>query len=104
MPEKSPIRTPLNVEVKIVDAQKGICDYVASDQTMDCYKEIVLAKGWKFTNFKNNSPFVDSHNYSAIGCLLGKVTDFSVRATSSSSACNGPSMCRSRLTRSSDGK
>jgi hypothetical protein len=52
------IRT-IHPEVKVVDASKGIVDYVASDESVDSYREIIRANGWKFTNFKKNAPFVD---------------------------------------------
>ncbi|HEY3853504.1 MAG TPA: hypothetical protein VGO67_03820 [Verrucomicrobiae bacterium] len=29
--------------------------------------------------FQKNAPFVDSHNYTSIDCLLGKVVDFRVK-------------------------
>ena len=68
----------LHPEVRIIDAKKGIVDYVASDETIDSYRELIRARGWRFTNFKRNSPFVDSHAYDTIDRLLGKVTDFRV--------------------------
>jgi hypothetical protein len=71
------IRT-LHPEVKMVDASKGIVDYVASDETLDCYREVVRANGWKFTHFSKNAPFVDSHDYFTIGKQLGRVIDFRV--------------------------
>lgn len=67
-------------EVKIIDARLGLVDYVASDETVDCYREIIKASGWKFTHFKKNAPFVDSHNYGCISKLLGKVVDFRVES------------------------
>jgi hypothetical protein len=71
------IRT-IHPEVRIIDKAKGIVDYVASDETLDSYREIIRADGWRFTHFKKNAPFVDSHDYNTIGNLLGKVTDFKV--------------------------
>jgi hypothetical protein len=71
------IRT-IHPEVRIIDEAKGICDYVASDQTVDSYKEVIRADGWRFSMFAKNAPFVDSHNYSTIGNLLGKVISFEV--------------------------
>lgn len=68
----------LHPETRIVDTQKGIVDYVASDETIDSFKEIVRADGWRFTNFAKNSPFVDSHDSSTIARLCGKVIDFKV--------------------------
>jgi hypothetical protein len=72
------IRT-IHPEVRVIDKAKGIVDYVASDETLDSYKEIIRADGWRFTRFQKNAPFVDSHDYNTIGNLLGKVTDFKVQ-------------------------
>ena len=75
-----PLRREIHPEVRIVDAARGIVDYLASDETLDYYKEVIRANGWRFTNFVKNAPFVDSHNYSTIATLLGKVLDFHVDA------------------------
>lgn len=64
--------------VKVIDANQGVVDYVASDETLDSYQEIVSAAGWRFDLFRKNAPFVDSHDYSSITKLLGQVTDFRV--------------------------
>jgi hypothetical protein len=54
-------------------------EYIASDESIDSYGEIISAKGWRFNRFVKNSPFVDSHNYKSIDCLLGKVIDYQVK-------------------------
>ena len=79
MNNQTPLRRIILPTVKIFDAALGICDYVASDETVDSYREVIKADGWRFTNFKKNSPFVDSHNYETVGNLLGKVVDFEVK-------------------------
>jgi len=71
------IRT-IHPEVRIIDRAKGLVDYIASDETLDHYREIIRATGWRFTYFKKNAPFVDSHHYYTIGNLLGKILDFKV--------------------------
>jgi hypothetical protein len=68
-------------QVKVIDAARGICNYVASNQTIDSYNEVIMATGWRFTDFAKNSPFVDSHNYSTISQLVGKVIDFRVEGS-----------------------
>jgi hypothetical protein len=68
----------LHPEVRVVDSAKGLVEYIASDETLDSYREIIRAEGWRFTNFKKNAPFVDSHDYWSIDRLLGKVVDFRV--------------------------
>lgn len=78
----NPIRRLIHPTVKILDAAKGLVEYVASNQTIDCYREVILAAGWRFTNFAKNAPFVDSHNYGTIENLLGKVVDFRVEGQS----------------------
>jgi hypothetical protein len=69
----------LSVEARIISEAEGLVDYVASDATLDSYQEIVDPKGWKFTHFAKNAPFVDSHDYWSIEKLLGKVTSFQVK-------------------------
>lgn len=64
--------------VKVVDDAAGLVDYVASDETIDSYAEIIRARGWRFDLFRKNAPFVDSHDYSTIEKLLGTVVDFRV--------------------------
>lgn len=72
-------RRALCPEVKVISEKTGEVDYIASDETLDCYHEIVRARGWRFDRFAKNAPFVDSHNYHELEYLLGKVVDFKVR-------------------------
>jgi hypothetical protein len=75
----STIRRPLQIEVRVIDEKKGLVEYIASDETLDSYREIIRAEGWRFTNFRKNAPFVDSHDYYTIDNLLGKVSDFQIK-------------------------
>jgi len=72
------LRRTIHPEVRVVDSRNGIVDYIASDESIDSYQEVIRAAGWRFTNFAKNAPFVDSHDYSTIGKCLGKVIDFRV--------------------------
>jgi Phage capsid family len=72
------LRRTIHPQVRILDEKNGLVEYVASSETLDSYSEIIRADGWRFDDFSKNSPFVDSHNYSSIECLLGKVVDFKV--------------------------
>ena len=72
------IRRTIHPVIKVLDAAKGLVEYVASDETLDSYREIIRASGWRFTNFQKNAPFVDSHDYSSVEKLLGQVVDFRV--------------------------
>lgn len=69
----------IHPEVKVLDAAQGLVKYLASDQTLDHYREVILAKGWRFNYFKKNAPFVDSHDYSRIERLLGRVESYEVQ-------------------------
>jgi len=73
------LRREIHPQIKVLDAAQGIVEYVASNETIDSHQEIVRADGWKFNRFQKNAPFVDSHNYESIDCLLGKVLDFTVQ-------------------------
>jgi len=71
------IRT-IHPEVRIIDATQGLVDYIASDESLDSYREIILAKGWRFDRFQKNAPFVDSHDYDCIDSLLGRVESWKI--------------------------
>lgn len=73
-----PVRREMSVVPKILSEKDGTVEYVASDETLDCYKEIVRVSGWRFTHFAKNAPFVNSHDYSDIRQLLGCVIDWKV--------------------------
>lgn len=68
----------IHPEIRIINEAEGVADYVASDETLDCYREIIRASGWRFNLFAKNAPFVDSHDYSTIGRLLGRVEEFRI--------------------------
>lgn len=61
-----------------MDAKAGLVEYVASDESIDSYNEVIRAKGWRFDRFVKNSPFVDSHRYDSLEFQLGSVVDFRV--------------------------
>ena len=72
------LRRELHPETRILDATKGLVEYVASDETLDAYREVIRADGWRFDYFKRNAPFVDSHHYGSIEQCVGRVVDFKV--------------------------
>ena len=78
MSDSKTVRRTIHPQVKVLDAKQGLVEYVASDESVDSYKEVIRADGWRFTMFRKNAPFVDSHDYSSIEKLLGKVVDFRV--------------------------
>lgn len=72
------LRRQIHPQIRVLDSQRGLVEYVASDETLDSYREIIRADGWRFDQFKKNAPFVDSHEYGTLEKLVGKVVDFGV--------------------------
>lgn len=72
------VRREFAVVPRVLSEADGTIEFVASDETLDCYGEIVRVNGWQFTHFAKNAPFVNSHDYSDIKQLLGQVTDWRV--------------------------
>jgi hypothetical protein len=72
------LRRTFPAQAKVIDANTGTVEYIASDESLDSYREVIRADGWRFDRFEKNAPFVDSHNYSSIDCLLGRVIDYKV--------------------------
>lgn len=66
-------------EIRVLNAEKGLVEYIASDETLDSYSEIIRAAGWRFDQrFTSNPVFVDSHSYWGIRDVLGKVVEWKV--------------------------
>lgn len=74
----APVRRELTVDAKVLSEDEGTVEFVASDESLDCHREIVRVSGWRFTHFAKNAPFVDSHDYSSITKLLGQVVGWRV--------------------------
>ena len=72
------LRREFPTTARVLSETDGTVEFVASDETLDCYQEIVRASGWRFTHFKKNAPFVDSHDYSTIEKLRGQVADWRI--------------------------
>ena len=67
------LRRSLPTVTRILDETKGLVEYVASDATLDSYREIILPTAWDLSRFEKNAPFVNSHRYDTIEDLLGRV-------------------------------
>lgn len=66
-----------NSTTPLLQSSSAILDFVASDETLDRYQEIITADGWKLDNYLRNPVFQNSHQYGDIIFTLGKalVTD-----------------------------
>lgn len=65
-------------EVRVIDSKTGTVEYIASDESLDSYREVIRANGWQFDLFAKNSPFLNAHQYHDISKVLGKVIEFYV--------------------------
>ena len=65
----------IDTEVRVSDRASGICDYIATDESLDSSREIVRLDGWDFSRMEKNAPFLNSHQYSGIDNMLGKVLE-----------------------------
>jgi HK97 family phage prohead protease len=56
-----------------------ILDFIASDQSIDRYNEVIELGGWQLDNYKKNPVVMDSHDYSSVARILGKSLEVAVR-------------------------
>src|SRR6266567_5673132 len=57
----------------------AILDFIASDETLDRYEEIICAAGWRLDNYQRNPVFQNAHQYGDIIFTLGKALVTEVR-------------------------
>jgi len=58
----------------------AVLDFIASDETLDRYDEVISAAGWKLENYRRNPVFQNSHQYGDIIFTLGKALMTEVRS------------------------
>src|SRR6266566_111327 len=58
----------------------AILDFIASDETLDRYEEIICAGGWRLDNYQRNPVFQNAHKYGDIIFTLGRALVTEVRA------------------------
>jgi hypothetical protein len=56
-----------------------ILDFIASDETLDRYDEILVADGWRLDNYRRNPVFQNAHQYGDIIFTLGRALLTEVR-------------------------
>src|SRR6267142_2858292 len=69
-----------NPKSKIQNPDAHILDFVASDETLDRYNEIISASGWNLANYQLNPVFQNAHQYGDILFTLGKALITEVRS------------------------
>jgi hypothetical protein len=82
------LRGGLRVETSIPGVAEGpvgagpapaIIDFVASDETLDRYDEILCSAGWRLESYRRNPVFQNAHQYGDILFTLGKALVTEVR-------------------------
>src|SRR5690242_11342512 len=67
------IREPSATPGEIRDNSCNSClDFIASDETLDRYHEVIVASGWKLDNYVKNPVFQNSHQYGDIIYTIGR--------------------------------
>jgi len=72
------LRGGLLCEVKEISGDAPCMDFIASDETLDRYDEVVSVDGWQLENFRKNPVIPDCHDYSSIGKILGRAQSIAV--------------------------
>lgn len=74
------LRSALSVTViPVADAPAEVMDFIASDETVDRYGEVIVQAGWRLDRYRQNPVVVDSHDYSSIARILGRSETTEVR-------------------------
>ena len=63
-------------------SEGAVLDFVASNESLDRYDEIVVAGGWALENYRRNPVFQNAHQYGDIIFTLGKALLTEVRGQS----------------------
>jgi len=65
--------------VSKVDGDEPILDLVASDETVDRYREVIEAAGWVLDNYRRNPVVLNNHQYYDVTHTLGRAEVTEVR-------------------------
>jgi hypothetical protein len=82
------LRSALTVKVQasaeaaegpVAKTSRPVLDFIASNETLDRYHEIIVASGWRLDNYRRNPVFQNAHQYGDILFTLGKALITEVR-------------------------
>lgn len=71
------IRGGLRCEVKDT-GEDATLDFVATDETMDRYNEVIQLAGWDVKNYLANPVVPDCHSYDSVARILGRTTSLTI--------------------------
>jgi HK97 family phage prohead protease len=66
------IRAGIHTTCKEVAGDRPVLDFIASDETVDRYDEVIKQDGWELDNFMGNPVIPDCHNYGTVANILGR--------------------------------
>ena len=66
------LRGGMSTEVREVTLGEPVLDFIASDESLDRYEEVIKVDGWELENFRRNPVIPDCHDYSSITRILGR--------------------------------
>jgi HK97 family phage prohead protease len=72
------LRTGLTCEVREPQGDEPILDFIASDETVDRYNEVIELGGWQLDNYRRNPVVLDSHDYYSIASVLGRSDEVAI--------------------------
>src|SRR5688572_1717765 len=78
----NPIRAQLAIEVNPDTADADVLHIRASDETLDRYKEVIVASGWRLDNYLRNPVIQNAHQYGDIIFTIGRAEKTWVSANS----------------------
>lgn len=75
------IRRVIRSEIKSIDEKEFTVDVTMSDETVDRYKEVILASAWKkrLSNYKNHPILLSSHNYHGLMNQIGEAPKIGIK-------------------------
>jgi len=65
------VRSP-EVAVPGAGEPPALLDFIATDETLDRYNELIRLDGWRTDNYLKNPVVPDCHNYYSIAAILGR--------------------------------
>lgn len=68
----NPIRTQLAIEATPDSTDSDLLHIRASDETLDRYKEVIVASGWRLDNYLRNPVIQNAHQYGDIIFTIGR--------------------------------
>src|SRR5688572_2901749 len=68
----SVVRAQLAIETTLDSADPDLLHIRASDETLDRYKEVIVASGWRLENYLRNPVIQNAHQYGDIIFTIGR--------------------------------